>query len=81
LPLNSAQASTSAPSRGGFGLIRMAERVRMLGGDYTIDSAPGKGTTISIVIEVMRQGASLFIFRISFSIFHLSLKESGPDWE
>ncbi len=34
----------------GFGLTGSAERVRMLGGKQTIDSAPGQGTTIHITI-------------------------------
>jgi signal transduction histidine kinase len=34
----------------GMGLIGMAERVRMLGGRYTMESAPGKGLTIYITI-------------------------------
>lgn len=34
----------------GLGLIGMAERVRMLGGRYTMESAPGKGMTIYITI-------------------------------
>jgi signal transduction histidine kinase/ligand-binding sensor domain-containing protein len=34
----------------GMGLIGMAERVRMLGGKYTMESAPGKGVTIYITI-------------------------------
>ena len=34
----------------GMGLIGMAERVRMLGGRYAMESAPGKGVTIHITI-------------------------------
>jgi len=34
----------------GMGVIGMAERVRMLGGRYTMESAPGKGVTISVTI-------------------------------
>ncbi|HXQ73343.1 MAG TPA: ATP-binding protein, partial [Pyrinomonadaceae bacterium] len=34
----------------GMGLIGMAERVRMLHGKYTMESAPGKGVTIYITI-------------------------------
>jgi signal transduction histidine kinase/ligand-binding sensor domain-containing protein len=35
----------------GFGLTGSAERVRMLGGKQTIQTAPGKGTTIYITIN------------------------------
>jgi signal transduction histidine kinase len=31
-----------------FGLVGMKERVSMLGGEFKIDSAPGKGTTLTI---------------------------------
>ena len=31
-----------------FGLVGMKERVSMLGGELRIDSAPGKGTTLTI---------------------------------
>jgi signal transduction histidine kinase/ligand-binding sensor domain-containing protein len=34
----------------GFGLVGMAERARMMGGDLTITSAPGRGTTIMISV-------------------------------
>src|SRR6266516_2238368 len=34
--------------RGGFGLLGLAERVRMLRGEWTIESEPGKGTVIEI---------------------------------
>jgi signal transduction histidine kinase/ligand-binding sensor domain-containing protein len=36
--------------KGGMGLISMAERVRMLGGRYTMESAVGKGATIRVTI-------------------------------
>jgi signal transduction histidine kinase/ligand-binding sensor domain-containing protein len=35
----------------GFGLIGMAERVRMLGGTHSIESEVGKGTTVTILIR------------------------------
>ena len=34
----------------GLGLVGMPERVRMMGGRYTMESAPGKGVTIHITI-------------------------------
>jgi signal transduction histidine kinase len=37
---------------GGFGLIGMAERARMLGGVYTVDSGPGRGTVITVKLTV-----------------------------
>jgi signal transduction histidine kinase/ligand-binding sensor domain-containing protein len=40
----------------GVGLIGMAERVRMLGGRYTRESAPGKGVTIRITIGAKARG-------------------------
>src|SRR4051794_35002005 len=36
---------------GGFGLIGLAERVQMLGGMHTVQSAPGQGTIITITID------------------------------
>jgi signal transduction histidine kinase len=46
------QASANEPRRGGFGLIGMAERVRLLGGQYMLDSAPGQGTTIAVKLMI-----------------------------
>ncbi|MBI1761524.1 MAG: hypothetical protein HYR56_08825 [Acidobacteria bacterium] len=40
------------PQAGGFGLIGMAERARMLGGTYTLQSAAGAGTTIKITLTL-----------------------------
>jgi signal transduction histidine kinase/ligand-binding sensor domain-containing protein len=36
--------------KGGMGLEGMAERVRMLGGRYTLESAAGKGATVRVTI-------------------------------
>ncbi len=36
---------------GGFGLKGIAERVDMLGGTHTIDSSPGRGTTVTVRIR------------------------------
>jgi signal transduction histidine kinase len=46
------QAGANESRRGGFGLIGMAERVRLLGGAYTMDSAPGRGTTITVKLMI-----------------------------
>jgi len=35
-----------------FGLVGMKERVSMLGGEFKIDSAPGKGTTLTIAMPL-----------------------------
>ncbi|MEK7831091.1 MAG: two-component regulator propeller domain-containing protein, partial [Acidobacteriota bacterium] len=49
------QAGTTESRRGGFGLIGMAERVRLLGGAYTLDSAPGRGTTITVRLTILEE--------------------------
>jgi len=36
------------PPPGGFGLVSMAERVRLMGGSCAVDSSPGQGTTVTI---------------------------------
>jgi signal transduction histidine kinase/ligand-binding sensor domain-containing protein len=45
-------AAPAASSRGGFGLFGMSERIRMIGGRLTIDSAQGRGTTIDIELPI-----------------------------
>ncbi len=39
----------------GFGLRNMRDRARLLGGEVLFDSAPGKGTTITLTIPVERE--------------------------
>lgn len=36
----------------GFGLAGIAERVHILDGEYSIESAPGEGTTVSVAIKI-----------------------------
>ena len=38
---------------GGFGLLSLNERIRMLGGSFKIESEIGKGTKIDIIIEIV----------------------------
>jgi signal transduction histidine kinase len=40
------------PAAAGFGLVGISERVTLLGGHATIQSAPGRGTTIGISIDL-----------------------------
>jgi signal transduction histidine kinase/ligand-binding sensor domain-containing protein len=44
---------------GGFGLSGLAERVRMLGGTHTVDSAPERGTTVTVTLEVSERRQEL----------------------
>jgi len=45
-------SNASAADRGGFGLKGLAERVHMLGGTHTIESGPGRGTTVTVRVGV-----------------------------
>ncbi|GAA3330745.1 sensor histidine kinase [Curtobacterium albidum] len=48
-PVTTGDRATATDS---FGLRAMAERVEQFGGRLTVDSAPGRGTTITAVLEV-----------------------------
>ncbi|MGO9885719.1 MAG: sensor histidine kinase, partial [Solirubrobacteraceae bacterium] len=39
----------------GFGLAGMRERVELLGGELTIESAPGSGTTIAVLLPAVHR--------------------------
>jgi len=50
-------ASLGSLARGGhFGLIGIAERVALAGGEMDLESRPGEGTVITVRIPVVRQG-------------------------
>jgi ligand-binding sensor domain-containing protein/signal transduction histidine kinase len=49
---NSDVGHQSEPGQGGFGLVGIAERVRMLRGRLSIHSAPGRGTLINIKLDL-----------------------------
>jgi signal transduction histidine kinase len=53
--LGSTEGGAAAPS--GFGLVGMAERARLLGGELAIDSTPGVGTTLRLTIAVSQRDA------------------------
>jgi two-component system sensor histidine kinase DegS len=44
--------SSEMRSAGGFGLIDIAERVKMLGGRHSLQSVRGAGTTITVQISL-----------------------------
>ncbi|MDJ0572120.1 MAG: sensor histidine kinase [Pleurocapsa sp. MO_192.B19] len=44
------QVHSGLPEHGGFGLRGMVERVQTIGGKLKLDSAPGKGTQIVVII-------------------------------
>lgn len=55
--VNGPRAAT-ADRRGGFGLKGLAQRIHMLGGTHTIDSAPGRGTTVTARFAVDTQAGA-----------------------
>jgi signal transduction histidine kinase len=42
-------------ARDGFGLTGMAERARLLGGELSVQTAPGRGTVVSLQIRSGRK--------------------------
>ena len=43
--------------KGGLGLVSMDERVRLVGGTFSIQSKPGKGTRVEVRVPMRRRGA------------------------
>ena len=50
--MNSEAASNDSRTGGGFGLIGIAERARMLGGRYSLQSAARGGTTLAVQVNL-----------------------------
>ena len=50
------QAALDRKGERGLGLIGMRERLSALGGQFTIDSAPGRGTDLRIIIPISLEG-------------------------
>jgi signal transduction histidine kinase len=48
----SASPKSQNGTSGGFGLVGIAERVRVLGGSFTIDSPRSRGTTIKVTLDL-----------------------------
>jgi len=44
--------ATRGPDSGGFGLINMRERARLLGGELTVQSEPGRGTIVEATLSL-----------------------------
>jgi two-component system, chemotaxis family, CheB/CheR fusion protein len=47
----------SAKDKGGLGLISMQERARLVHGDFSLETLPGRGTTITVRVPLSSQGA------------------------
>lgn len=47
--------TTREPGQGGFGLIGISERARMLGGRFAIESAAGRGTILTIKLDLWKK--------------------------
>ncbi|MEU6233311.1 sensor histidine kinase [Kitasatospora sp. NPDC047058] len=51
-PAAVAAAAGAAAGEGGFGLPSMRARARALGGTFTVESAPGEGTALAVLLPV-----------------------------
>jgi len=45
-------AAAAGPGVGGFGLFSIRERMKQLGGSVEIDSVPGRGTTVELILPL-----------------------------
>jgi signal transduction histidine kinase len=49
-------AGAARNGEGGFGLVGIAERVRLLGAKQSIESLAGEGTTLNIILDLRKAG-------------------------
>ena len=47
--------SGAADTSGGFGLVGIRERVQLLGGEFRVDTVPGKGFLLEVTVPVMEE--------------------------
>ncbi|HEX6983225.1 MAG TPA: PAS domain-containing protein [Balneolaceae bacterium] len=45
-------------SKGGFGLFNIRERIDLLGGHMEVESVPGEGTTVTLLVPLTAEGAN-----------------------
>ncbi len=64
-----------APTEGGFGLFSLRERLNLLGGRLTIDSAAGEGVTVTIVAPRRHLGAAI---KTPTALRHRAAPETTP---
>ena len=43
---------TVKTNKTGFGMFNMSERAKLIGGKFTVESEPGKGTRIKVVLPL-----------------------------
>jgi NarL family two-component system sensor histidine kinase YdfH len=50
---------TAVAERGHYGLLGLRERVRLLGGQFVIVTAPGQGTTLRLLLPATRKAGEI----------------------
>lgn len=68
-----AAAGTVAPQSSTFGLFSIRERMTALGGEFHLDSAPGKGTTATLSLPLMPKTA-----HAELGMLNAELPEASP---
>ncbi len=50
--------ATAVSQQGHYGLLGLRERARLLGGQFVLTSAPGKGTTLHLLLPAPDKGGA-----------------------